>query len=52
MSKRAEILKKLYAAGRITEEGVRKAADDGVITEEEYAAIADTEEDEQEEAPA
>lgn len=39
MSKKAEILAKMYRDGRITKEGLRKAVSDGVITEEEYRTI-------------
>ena len=39
MSRKAMILKKLYDAGRVTEEGLRKAVADGVITEAEYKEI-------------
>ena len=43
MSKKAEILKKLYKAGKITADGLKQALKDGVITEEEYLEILDSE---------
>lgn len=39
MSRAAEILKRMYDAGRIGIEGLRKAVSDGVITEEEFREI-------------
>ena len=39
MSQSAKILTKLYNAGSITAYGLRKAVEDGVITEEEYTLI-------------
>lgn len=43
MSRKAEILKKLYKEGKITVEGLKKAFEDGVITQEEYLQILDSE---------
>jgi len=42
MSRKAEILKKLYKEGKITVEGLKKAVEDGVITQEEYLQILDS----------
>ena len=39
MSKRAEVLKRLYDSGRVTVDGLRKAVTDGVITEAEFSEI-------------
>ena len=39
MSKKAEILAKMYHAGRVTQDGLRTAVYDGVITEAEYSQI-------------
>ena len=43
MSRKAEILKKLYKEGKITVEGLKRAFEDGVITQEEYLQILDSE---------
>lgn len=34
-----ERLKRLYKSGRLTKEGLRKAVEDGLITEEQYEEI-------------
>lgn len=39
MSKKAEILMKLYRAGKVTVSGLQKAVSDGVITEDEFREI-------------
>ena len=39
MSKKATALQTLYKMGRVTEEALRQAVKDGVITEEEYGLI-------------
>lgn len=39
MSARAKALANLYRRKKITLEGLKKAASDGMITEEEYAKI-------------
>ena len=41
MSKKAEILAKMYRAGKVTQDGLRKAVYDGVITEAEYSQIVE-----------
>lgn len=40
MSKKAQILKKLYDQGRVTHDGLRQAVADEVITAAEYEEIA------------
>ena len=39
MSAKAKVLQNLYRRGKVTEEGLRKAVADGVMTEEEYELI-------------
>lgn len=39
MSVKAETLKRLYLAGKVTEEGLRRAVADGVITADELEEI-------------
>ena len=39
MSARAKALQNLYRRGKITIEGLQKAVEDGVITQEEYNII-------------
>lgn len=39
MSPRAKALQNLYKRGKITIEGLQKAVEDGIITEEEYNII-------------
>lgn len=39
MSSRAKILQKLYNEGKVTENGLRQAVIDGVITAEEFEII-------------
>lgn len=39
MSARAKALMNLYKRGKITIEGLQKAVEDGVITQEEYDMI-------------
>lgn len=39
MSKKAKAMMTLYRMGRVTEEGLRKAVNAGVLTEEEYSLI-------------
>ena len=39
MSKRANAFLTLYKMGRVTEAALRKAVDDGLLTEEEFAQI-------------
>lgn len=39
MTKKAQILEKLYKAGRVTRDGLMKAVSDGVITKEEFLEI-------------
>ena len=41
LSKKAQILKKLYDAGKVSAEGLQKAVSDGVITEAEYKEITE-----------
>ncbi|MCQ2439441.1 MAG: XkdX family protein [Oscillospiraceae bacterium] len=39
MSAKAKAINTLYKRGKITKDGVRKAVEDGVITEAEYMEI-------------
>lgn len=39
MSKKAKAFLTLYRMGRVTKEALRKAVNDGVLTEEEYSLI-------------
>lgn len=39
MSNKAKTLQNLYRRGKVTEEGLQKAVEDGVITQEEYNTI-------------
>lgn len=39
MSNRAKILKNLYLRGKVTVDGLRKAVEDKIITEAEFAEI-------------
>lgn len=41
MSIKAETLKRLHLTGKVTEEGLRRAVNDGVITQEEYNEITE-----------
>ena len=43
MSAKAKAFKNLYLRGRITKDAVKKAYDDGVITDEEYIWIVGVE---------
>ena len=40
MSAKAKVLAMLYRKGKVTKEGLRKALEDGVITDSEYLEIA------------
>ena len=42
MSPRARALQNLYRRGKITIEGLQKAVEDGVITQEEYEIIVNS----------
>lgn len=39
MSPKAKALQNLYRRGKVTIEGLRKAVEDGIITEAEFTAI-------------
>ena len=39
MRMKAKVLQKLYQSGKVTQEGLHAAVEDGVITQEEYEAI-------------
>lgn len=43
MSARAKILMDMYRRGKVTREGLEKAAEDGVITEQELRVMLDGE---------
>lgn len=43
MTKKVELLKKLYDTNKINNEGLLKAVSDGVITQDEYTWIIETE---------
>lgn len=43
MTKKVELLKKLYDTDKINNEGLLKAVSDGVITQAEYTWIIETE---------
>ena len=43
MSAKAKALQNLYKRGKITREGLLKAVEDGVITQEEYVMIVGVE---------
>ena len=44
MSQKAKTLQQLYLRGKVTKEGLLKAVQDGVITEDEYIEIVGYEE--------